>query len=148
MDNDPGTGFSGGDPANFTTDTWARAQGIDGTIDISGLVSGTVYFFHGTFENPSIVSLTMTGAGQPDLPASHTEDPGGINKGYMTSFAFADAADYDTITWNYTNTDTDASRARFMGVVIDGVPIPEPSTLCLTALGVLGLVGCRRRRKR
>jgi len=115
--NDPGTDFSGGDAANFTSDTWARSQGIDGTIDISGLASGTLYFFHGTFNGNSTVTLSMTGSGQPNLPATRSEGPGSnINKGYITSFSFADASDYDTITWNYTNVDTDASRARFMGI--------------------------------
>ncbi|MBT3200698.1 MAG: PEP-CTERM sorting domain-containing protein [Phycisphaerales bacterium] len=144
--NDPGTNFSGGAAANFTSDTWARAQGIDGTIDISGLVSGTVYFFHGTFDDASTVTLTMTGSGQADLPASYGENPGGRNKGYITSFNFTDAGDdYDTITWNYTNDDTDASRARFMGVIIDGTPVPEPATMSLLALGGIALLKRRRR---
>lgn len=46
--NDPGTNFSGGDAANFTTDTVARSQGVSGTIDISGLAEGTLDFIHGT----------------------------------------------------------------------------------------------------
>jgi len=122
--NDPGINFSGGDPANFIDpddDTFARSQGITGTVDISGLGSGTLYFIYGSYQNPNTVALTMSG-GCTDLTESHTEDPPAVNKGWISSFDFADADAYDTITYTYTNTDTDGSRARFMGVIVDGVP--------------------------
>ena len=44
--NDPDVGFS--TPPDFTIDTIARSQGVSGTIDISGLGSGTLYFIYGT----------------------------------------------------------------------------------------------------
>lgn len=125
--NDPGTNYSG--TANFPapTLTFARAQNISGTIDISGLVSGQLYFPHGTFINQWEISLTMTGAGQPTLFAS--ADAGGVNGpsvniGWITDFSFSDAAAYDTITYTYTNADVDGSRARFMGVILDGSSSP------------------------
>ena len=139
------------DPADFTIDTFARSQGITGTVDISGLVSGQLYFIHGTFDNPSTVMLTMTGAGQPDLTAKYTENPGSVNKAWISEFLFANAALYDTISWTYTNTDIDASRARFMGVILDGTApaaIPEPMTMLAVGLGISGLGGYIRKRRR
>lgn len=44
----------------------------------------------------------------------------GLNYGWITSFTFDEANAYDTITCSHTNTDTDGSRARFMGVIVDG----------------------------
>ena len=140
------------DPADFTTDTVARSQGVVGTVDISGLESGQLYFIHGTFDDPSTVILTMTGADQPDRIVQHTENPGGVNKAWITSFDFADAALYDTISWTYINSDTDASRARFMGVILDGQAptnaIPEPMTMLAVGLGISGLGGYIRKRRR
>jgi len=122
--NDPGVGFS--NPANFTSETIARSQGVSGTIDISGLGTGTLYFIYGTYYNPNTLSLTMSGPGQPDVLADHTEDPPNtVNFGWISSFNFSNAAAYDTITYSYTNTDTDGSRARFMGVIVDGGDISK-----------------------
>ena len=42
--NDPGTDFA--NAANYTSNTLAKAQGFTGTIDISGLRSGTVFFIY------------------------------------------------------------------------------------------------------
>jgi VCBS repeat-containing protein len=120
--NDPGVNFSGGDAANFVAPTFARSQGITGTIDVSSLASGSLDFMYGSFTNPSTITLTMTGANQTDVVVQHVEDPvNGINKGFITNFTFADAENYSLITYTYTNTDTDGSRARFMGVIIDGI---------------------------
>ena len=118
---DPGTNYTDGDPANFTRDTFARAQGIEGAIDISELSEGNLYFIHGSYHNPWTISLTMTGAGQADVTFAHTEDPPNtVNMAWISSFDFSDAGAYDTLTWEYTNTDTDGSRARFMGVILAG----------------------------
>ena len=122
--NDPGIDFSG--TANFvgggTTYTLARSQGLTGTIDISKFKSGTLYFIYGTYYNPNTVALAMSGAGQPDVFESHTEDPpNDYNRIWISRFDFADTSAYSTISYTYTNTDTDGSRARFMGVIIDGV---------------------------
>ena len=113
------------DPANFTTETIARAQGVLGTVDISRMKSGTLYFIYGSYEDLNTVALTMSGPGQPDILADHTEDPPLVNKAWISSFDFSDAGAYDTISYSYTNTDTDASRARFMGVIVDGVTDPN-----------------------
>jgi len=119
--NDPNADFLG-DPANYIADTQARAQGFTGTIDISGLRSGTVYLIYGTYEDYNAISLTMSGDGQPDLTADHWENPSGTNCVWISSIDFSNDADlYDTISYTYVNNDFDASRARFAGVIIDGI---------------------------
>ena len=137
------------DPAGFTTqknhnptgtpgaaNTFARCANLTGTIDISGLTSGVIYFPHGTFINSWQLSLTMSGSGQPDLNASDSLPNGtGLNRGWISEFNFDDAGDYTTITFTYTNTDLDGSRARFMGVILDGnsTPTAPPAVVNLTA---------------
>ncbi len=122
-----------GSPADFTVDTIARSQGVTGTIDISGLEAGSVDFIYGTFTNPNSVTLTMSGAGQPDIMAQASADPvDGINTLYASTFLFGDASAYDTITYEYTNTDIDGSRARFLGVVVDDVEVALPVELVST----------------
>ena len=151
---DPGVGFS--TTKDFTNggvpNTFARTANITGTIDISGLASGQVYVPHGTFVNQFNLTLTMTGAGQPDIVASDIQNSNlsNLNRGWITDFSFENAQGlYDTIEYSYTNTDTDGSRARFMGLILDGVAfVPEPSTLFLSVFGLMSLVACRRRRNR
>ena len=126
--NDPGTNFDS-PPANFAPPafTFARSANISGTIDISSLTDGVLYFMHGEFTNSWNLALTMSGAGQPDVPANFGEDPpNGLNRGWITEFRFSDAAAYQTVTYTYTNTDVDGSRARFMGVILDGEAIFGP----------------------
>jgi hypothetical protein len=131
--NDPGSNFSGGSAANFPspTLTFARAQNITGTIDISGLESGSLYFPHGTFINSWSLDLVMSGAGQANVIADAGAVNGpGVNMAWITDFSFEDATAYDTITYTYTNTDSDGSRARFMGVIIDGsIVATDPPTV-------------------
>lgn len=150
---DPGVGFS--TTKDFTNgsvpNTFARSAEVDGTIDISGLASGQVYIPHGTFINQWALTLTMTGAGQTDIVAvdEQTANGPGRNFGWITEFAFDTMGGaYDTITYNYTNADRDGSRARFMGVILDGVAppaVPEPATATLGLIGVAGLLMRRRR---
>ena len=131
--------------------TFARVVAADGTIDISGLASGQIYFPVGSFNNGWSLDLTMTGAGQPDLIAGDSIANGVIgnnNIGWIEEFAFTNEGQYDTISYEWRHNDLDGSpgsRARFMGVVLDGTLIPEPSTGMLFGLAGLGLVLRRRR---
>lgn len=120
--NDPGESYTS--PPNHPTsfNTFARTANIYGTIDISTLESGSIYIPHGTYINQWTLTLTMTGPGQPDLTATDTQTNNGpsTNFGWITDFTFSDAAQYDRITYRYTNQDVDGSRGRFMGVILDG----------------------------
>ena len=109
--------------------TFASAAEVDGTIDITALAEGTVYFPHGTFINNWTLTVTISGPDLADITASETQGGNGegTNFGWISGFSFADAGDYTTLTYNYTNGDRDGSRARFMGVILDG-PIQESAT--------------------
>ena len=138
------------DPVGFTTaknhnptgvagaaNTFARCANVTGTIDISGLQSGTLYMPHGTYVNSWNIDVTMSGSGQPDVMVNVGQGNGiGRNFGWITNFAFFNAGRYDTITYNYTNGDTDGSRARFMGVILDGLEISaDPIRFSIVANG-------------
>ncbi|MGC6466690.1 MAG: hypothetical protein ACON5N_13985 [Akkermansiaceae bacterium] len=122
---DPGADFAANpkdhNPTNTigAANTFARAAEVDGTIDITGIREGTLYFPHGTFINAWTLTVTMSGEGLPDIVALDTEVNGAsTNFGWITSFTFVNKDGYDTISYNYTNGDRDGSRARFMGVIL------------------------------
>ncbi|MDE0597299.1 MAG: PEP-CTERM sorting domain-containing protein [Roseibacillus sp.] len=147
------------DPVGFTSarnhnpgvagaaNTFARAAEVNGTIDISGLALGQIYIPHGTYVNNWTLTLTMSGAGQADIVSSETQGANGPgrNFGWITEFNFTNEGQYDTVAYNWTHADRDGSRARFMGVILDGTAIPEPSAIALLGLGGLGFLLRRRR---
>ncbi len=111
---DPGVDFA--NPADFTSATLPRTGHVTGTIDIADMESGTVYFIYGTYRADVWVDVTMSGAG-PDLTISeHGRHRANNNEFYIASVDFADAAAYDTITYNIVG----GSKNRLMGVIIDG----------------------------
>jgi len=146
------------DPKDFTSGaintTHAGHAEVQGTVDISGFESGTLYFPHGTYINQWALNLVMSGPGQPNRVArdAQTSNGPGTNYGWITDFTFTNPGlRYDTITYTYTNADADGSRARFMGVILDGTApqaIPEPMTMLAVGLSVAGLGGYVRKRRR
>ncbi|MFT7302099.1 MAG: hypothetical protein ACI8UZ_000935 [Akkermansiaceae bacterium] len=139
--NDPGPGYTTTPDFSTSVNTFARSANISGTIDISGLESGTIYIPHGTYINQWALTLTMTGPGQNPITTDDTQQSNGpsTNFGWITDFAFTDASLYDTISYTYTNGDIDGSRARFMGVILDGTPIAtNPPTVINGAVTKLG----------
>lgn len=130
---------------------WARPGKVDGTVNISGLESGSFYMFFGTRVQTGDtvdLSFSLTGAGQTTLNLTeigiNSRSEGGTsdNSWFVYRVDFADAADYDTLTYTYDPTDTNLARSRFGGTVLTA--IPEPSVALLSGLGVLALL--RRRR--
>jgi len=114
---DPGVDFA--TAADITEDTLTRGSNITGTIDISSLSSGTVYVICGGLKNDLSLTLAMSGAGQTDIQAEYSVNPGSLNKFWVAPFDFSDAGGYDTITYTYTF--STARRGRFVGVIIDNV---------------------------
>jgi hypothetical protein len=151
---DPGAGtvFTGAQDGTAgvagAANTFARASTVDGTIDISGLATGDIYFPIGTFSNGFSLTLTMTGSGA-DLAADYTVANGVIgntNRGFMSEFSFTNEGQYDTINYEWRHLDIDGSRARFQGVMLDGAAaIPEPSGVALLGLAGFGFLFRRRR---
>lgn len=136
VSSDPGAGinFSGSPKDHNPTgvagaaNTFARVVAADGTIDISGLSSGQIYFPVGSFNNGWTLTLTMEGDGQPDLQAVDSEGGiGNINRGWISEFSFVNEGQYDSISYEWRHQDLDGSpgsRARFMGVILDGTSAP------------------------
>ena len=153
---DPGAGtvFTGTKDANPTgvagaANTFARASTVDGTVDISGLASGQVYFPVGSYLQGFSLTLTMTGSAT-DIVADYTvatNDFGRTNSGWISEFSFANEGQYDTINYEWRHQDIDGSRARFQGVMLDGAAaaIPEPSGVALLGLAGFGFLFRRRR---
>lgn len=135
--------------------TWARPGVVSGTVDISGLDSGSLYMFFGTrvgSGDPYDISFSITGTGPvvpvlEELNVNNTSLGGtGIqnNTWFVYRADFADAADYDTLTYTYAGDNTSAARSRFAGTVLTGV-VPEPSSTALLGLGGLAFLLRRRR---
>ncbi|PXA04648.1 hypothetical protein DDZ13_05605 [Coraliomargarita sinensis] len=125
-DFDRGDVWTSNDPdsqaANFggTTETISGAYEANGSIDISGYTSGTVYVLLGGYDTPFDLSLTMNGAGQTPITENMPQvDPPPSRNMYVVAWSFGNEGQaYDSITYNYTG--SVANRSRFMGVVVDG----------------------------
>jgi len=122
-----GTVWTTSDPdvneADFMPIMFAKTNSVTGTINISRLSSGVVYFIYGGYRTDISVDLTMTGAGQTDL----TIVKGGHewcnnNEVVVSGFEFTDADDYETISYTYV-----ATNGKFLGVVIDGMDKYAPT---------------------
>lgn len=137
------------------SDLYMRADNIVGTVSLSGLTSGSLYMFFGTrvgIADLYSVTFTLSGSGQTDVTLTQTGiynlSQGGTqnNTWFVYRADFADAAGYDTLTYeyDYTSSATNSARGRFGGLVLTSVP--EPSSAML--LGLAGAAMLLRRRRR
>jgi hypothetical protein len=142
--NDPGANLlSPSLTANFTGGIGIRdISNVSGSIDITDLASGTVWFIYGGYNStPSITGIMAdTDGPELDLPVgnAHIGDNANQQEMFAASFDFVNDAGYDSIDYTYT------VGTRWVGIMVTGTAIPEPSAALLGGLGFLALL--RRRR--
>ncbi len=129
---DPGVDFANAADFDGTTKTTALANNLTGTIDITGMRSGTVYVIFGGYQQIVTVTMTMSGEGKTDIVDVCLIDLPTVGNGkncyYVSSFDFSDTEGYDTITYHYIH-DGVANRSRFIGAIIDGSAVEIISPL-------------------
>lgn len=106
-------------------------QDVSGSIDISGLQSGTVYFFYGAYNSaPSITaSMKDTDGPEPDIdvPDFHNGDGANRKEMYVASLTFVNDSGYETIDYDFTS-----PNGRWGGMVVSGTVINAPVEIVLT----------------
>lgn len=132
---DPG-GYNFTNAADFTSSTVLKMATCTGTIDISGLTEGRIYFFYGAYRGWCRYDLTISGAGQTNVVVNDVgrNDSANNNEMYVVGVDFADAGVYDTITYTYLYEPGTTTRGRHIGVVLvtpsadTNAPHPSPMT--------------------
>ena len=89
---------------------------------------------YGSYVSGTTNIVTMTGPDQAGLSVTNVISPYSSTDHYISRFDFTNAELYDKITVTYDSEDMDgspASRARYLGLIFDGVPIPLSGTVIL-----------------
>ncbi len=126
--------------------------GAVGTIDISGLGTGSVNVYYGSFNATPLVSAVMRDldGGQPDITIANAHlnaDLANRTEYYLAELSFVNDLGYDVIEYTWLANGVDyTGNGRGVGTVLTGTAIPEPSSAVMLGLGCLGVI-LRRRRK-
>lgn len=101
---------------------------VIGSIDISGLASGTVYFFYGSYnDTPSIIACMVdSDEKQPNISLEnfHNGDRADRNERYMSSITFVNDGSYDSIEYDFAGGSLPNGTGRWDGIVVAGKPLP------------------------
>lgn len=149
---DPGADLTSPLTARDSSGSGYRSFGqAVGTVDITGLASGTVNVFYGAFGTTPTLTAVMSDSNGilSDITMSDAHLNGdNANRGeyYAAELDFDNDLGYDTIefTWLANGID-DTANGRGLGAVLTGVAIPEPSSTALLGLGGLALILRRRK---
>jgi len=101
------------------------------------------------------LQVFLASAGQPGRGAEFTQGGSSLliwdasdSGPSIATFTFTADQATETLLLNDDGLEGSANNQPIMsGYVFAGTPIPEPSSVCLTALGLLGMIGFGRRRK-
>jgi hypothetical protein len=160
--NDPGADLLNPTTAPNSTGPGYRAFGnITGTVDISGLETGTATVFYGAFNGVPTVSAVMRdldGAlADIVIGNAHNGDSANRTEYYVAEFDFEnDFGLYDIIEYTWLADGTaNGGNGRFGGTVLTGTeyvapvaPVPEPASVAVWGLIGFGLVAIRRYRSK
>ncbi len=115
---DPGDDFTA-NTADFTSGVGAGGinTSVTGSINISGMTEGIIYYIYGCYRNRPNIDLVMSGSGQTDVTLDDAGDEDSANnaENYVVAVSFQNAGDYDTISYTYNTT-----NGILFGVVLDG----------------------------
>jgi hypothetical protein len=117
---------------------------LRGVIDVSGLTSAQIYFVYGSYKNAATIDLGTAVAGN-DLGTLSLPFDGPDSDRLVIQEVTIDNSDstYGIIHFNYSAS-ANNGRGRFAGVIVDGTPVPEP-TSAMAILALSGLALARRR---
>jgi len=123
------------------SESWAN---VWTTTDPRGFADVTIYVICGGLKNDLSLTLTMSGAGQTDIQAEYSVNPGSLNRFWVVPFDFSDTGGYDTIAYTYIfATGANTRRGRFVGVIVDGaIANPERASSSSPADGATEV--CRK----
>jgi hypothetical protein len=137
--------------ASLTNSTSDKAAAFDGTADFAG-ASGKTYT-NLTADKSSSVTLSdaaslarFTGAGVIDLPISSLGHSTASGLGNLITQFTTSAAATGTLTYLYNAAPTPPAGQTTGGNPPPPQPVPEPTSIALTACGGLGLMLLARRR--
>lgn len=127
--------------ANFTSGTniGNLDQGASGSIDITGMSAGSVYFIYGAYRSTATFNVKMGDVESNDLGNLHNGDYANNNEYYIARVDFVNEGDETSIDWTLAN----GFNGRFSGIVVTAVP--EPGSIALLGLGGLCVMSRRRR---
>ncbi len=94
---------------------------LTGSVDISGLTSGSIYFIYGAYRNRPTLSLTMTGSvSTSDLSIDelHNGDSANNSEYYISRADFTNTDGYTTISYRFGGAGKGEANLRWSGVVV------------------------------